>query len=40
MATHSSIMAWSIPWTVLHGVPKSWTQLSDFHSLTPYHGFP
>ena len=29
-ATHSSILAWRIPWTV-HGVTKSWTQLSDFH---------
>ena len=36
MATHSSILAWRIPrtWraTVL-GVKKSWTWLSDFHSL-------
>ena len=30
-ATHSSILAWRIPWTTLHGVTKSWTQLSDFH---------
>ena len=30
MATHSSILAWRIPWTV-HGVAKSWTLLSDFH---------
>ena len=31
--THSSILAWRIPWTVciVHGVTKSWTQLSDFH---------
>ena len=29
-ATHSSILAWRIPWTV-HGVAKHWTQLSDFH---------
>ena len=29
-ATCSSILAWSVPWTV-HGVAKSWTQLSDFH---------
>ena len=28
--THSSILAWRIPWTV-HGVSKSRTQLSDFH---------
>ena len=32
-ATHSSILAWRIPWTV-HGVSKSQTWLSDFHSLT------
>ena len=38
MATHSSILAWRIPWTeesgglhTLHGVAKSWTQLSNFH---------
>ena len=24
MATHSSILAWRIPWTI-HGVAKSWT---------------
>ena len=30
MATHSSILAWRIPWTVC-GVTKSWTRLSDFH---------
>ena len=29
-ATHSSILAWRIPWT-LHGVAKSRTWLSDFH---------
>ena len=35
MATHSSILAWRIPmdggawWTTLHGVTKSWIQLSD-----------
>ena len=29
-ATHSSILAWRIPWTV-HGVAKSRTRLSDFH---------
>ena len=31
MATHSSILARRIPWTVVHGVTKSWTQLSNFH---------
>ena len=29
-ATHSSILAWRIPWTI-HGIAKSWTWLSDFH---------
>ena len=29
-AIHSSILAWRTPCTV-HGVTKSWTQLSDFH---------
>ena len=30
MATHSSILAWRIPWTeapTVHSVAKSWTQL-------------
>ena len=37
MATHSSILAWKIPWTEesgrlqsVPGVAKSWTQISDF----------
>ena len=30
-ATHSSILAWRIPWTIVHGVAQSWKQLSDFH---------
>ena len=30
MATHSSILAWRIPWTN-HGVTKSRTPLSDYH---------
>ena len=36
MTTHSSILAWRIPWTeepgrlhTVHGVAKSWIQLSD-----------
>ena len=33
LATHSSILAWRIPWTEepgrLHRVAKSWTQLSN-----------
>ena len=31
-ATHSSILAWRIPW-IVHGVAKSQTLLSDFHFL-------
>ena len=30
-ATHSSILAWRIPWTLVHGVAKSQTRLSNFH---------
>ena len=30
-ATHSSVLAWRIPWTKVHGVTKSWTRLSDSH---------
>ena len=30
-ATHSSILAWRIPWTTVHGVTNSQTRLSDFH---------
>ena len=30
-ATHSSILAWRIPWTTVHGVAKSRTRLSNFH---------
>ena len=33
MATHSSILDWRIPWTLVHGVAKSRTWLSDFHLL-------
>ena len=29
--TYSSILAWRIPWTEIHGVAKSRTRLSDFH---------
>ena len=33
-ATHSSILAWRIPWTVIvHGVTKSQTRLRDFHTF-------
>ena len=41
LATHSSILAWRIPWTeepgrlyIVHGVEKIQAQLSDCHSLT------
>ena len=40
MATHSSTLAWKIPWTeepgklLVHGVTKSRTQLSDFTFLS------
>ena len=34
-ATHSSILAWRIPWSVVHGITNSWTQLSDFHFHMP-----
>ena len=30
-ATHSSILAWRIPWTVVLVVAKSWTQPRDFN---------
>ena len=35
-ATHSSILAWRMPWTIVHGVAKSQTRLSDAlaHSLS------
>ena len=34
-ATHSSILAWRIPWTVQYMGSQSWTQLSDFHLQRP-----
>ena len=44
MATHSSILAWKIPWTeepgglhTVHWVAKSQTRLSDFHFLSYDH---
>ena len=35
MATHSSTLAWKIPWmeATVHGVAKGRTQLNDFISL-------
>ena len=41
--THSNILAWTIPldrgvWrAIVHGIAKSRTQLSDYHSLTHPH---
>ena len=35
MATHSSILAWRIPWTeepgglTVHGIAKSWTRVNN-----------
>ena len=43
MATHSSTLAWKIPWTeepgraAVHGVAKSWTRLSDFTFTFHFH---
>ena len=43
MAPHSSTLAWKIPWTEepgglpVHGVAKSWTQLSDFTFTFHFH---
>ena len=33
----SSILAWRIPWPMVHGVAKSRTRLSDFHIHTDSH---
>ena len=30
LTTHSSILAWRIPWATVHGVTESWTRLSNF----------
>ena len=37
-ATHSSILAWRIPWTIVRGVRKSRTRLGDFHFTFTYPG--
>ena len=43
MATHSSILAWRISmdrgawWATVHGVAKSWTQLSNFPFTFHFH---
>ena len=44
MATHSSTLAWKIPWAeepgrlhAVQGVSKSWTRLSDFTVTFHFH---
>ena len=40
MATHSSTLAWKIPWMeepAVHGVARSRTQLSDFTCTFHFH---
>ena len=36
-ATHSSILAWRIPWTIAHRVAKNQTWLSNFHFHLWFH---
>ena len=31
---HASILAWRIPYSIIHGVAKSGIRLSDFHSVS------
>ena len=40
MATHSSIIAWRIPWTeaIVHGVAKSWMDLLSLLFLRKFSG--
>ena len=33
-ATHASILAWRIPWIIVHGIAKSRTRLSNFYFLS------
>ena len=46
MVTHSSILAWRMPmdkgawWATVHGVAKSQTRLSEFHTHRLQMGFP
>ena len=37
--THSSILAWRIPWTTVHGVAKSRTRLRDFRFALLHEGW-
>ena len=36
-ATHSSILAWTIPWTTVHVVGRSRTRLNDFTFTFHFH---
>ena len=36
---HSSILAWRIPWTTVHGVAESQTPLSDFRFALLHEGW-
>ena len=36
-ATHSSILDWRIPWTIVYGVAKSQTRLSNFHDFHDFY---
>ena len=45
MATHSSILAWRIPWTegpggLVHGVAKSWTSIKQRSRRRQWHPTP
>ena len=35
METHSSVIAWEIPWTPVHGVAKNQTQLINSRTKNP-----
>ena len=38
MVSHSSTLAWEIPWkATVHGVAKSWTRLNDFTFTFRFH---
>ena len=39
-ATHSSSLAWRIPWTTVHGVANSQVRLRDSHFPEASLGFP
>ena len=37
MATHSSVLAWEIPWMEAQGVANRWTRLNDWHTHAHTH---